>query len=267
MAYSMNKRIDNNSNLAAFLNEVLKSTNVARIMCSPRIFQERDKRMRKESKKNTQRFYQLVLFEMYSHALVSRLNEWVTNICEYIREFNGSWEYYARSKRLSSIDEYGGNPDDYNEDGTIKVDVGHDKLKSYSIISELIYSDNEDLVQDTNAQDLYWIYTFIRANGSFCITDIFKGLKTYKCVDGEMVENNLDDNVFRKVSRQQGSEDMCCQLFSIITLVNRMVNELSKASHTSDNKELLGNVLFDTQAILDMNYLFQLLDIIEESNK
>ena len=49
-------------------------------------------------------YYQILLWEKWLHEIVKRLQEWITTINEYFGEFNGSWEYYALSKRLEFIE-------------------------------------------------------------------------------------------------------------------------------------------------------------------
>ena len=101
-------------------------------------------------------YYLTVLWERWLHGVFNRLLEWADIISTYFDEYNGSWEYYALSKRLEFINEYGSDDnDDYNPDDTIKTtSITHEQLKYHTIFYDL-YHDCVDIVQDTKPDDLY----------------------------------------------------------------------------------------------------------------
>ena len=160
----MIKHIESELPLAVVFNKVISKITVLWIMTRPRIFND----IKGEDgafKMST--YYQILLWEKWLHEVVKRLQEWVTSIVEYFDEFNGCWEYYALSKRLEFIDEYGTDDDeDYNSDGSIKTEgITHEQLKYHTVFSNL-YHDSVDIVQDTKPTDLYPLINAIEASVS-----------------------------------------------------------------------------------------------------
>ena len=149
----MIKHIESELPLAVVFNKVISKITTLWIMTRPRIF---DDTKGEEATFKMITYYQILLWEKWLHEVVKRLQEWVTSIDEYFDEFNGCWEYYALSKRLDFIDEYGTDDDeDYNSDGSIKTEgITHEQLKYHTVFSNL-YHDSVDIVQDTKPTDLY----------------------------------------------------------------------------------------------------------------
>ena len=141
-------------------------------MTRPRIF---DDTKGEEAAFKMITYYQILLWEKWLHEVVKRLQEWITTIDEYFDEFNGSWEYYALSKRLEFIDEFGTDDDeDYNPDGSIKTTgITHEQLKYHTVFYDL-YHDCVDIVQDTKPTDLSPLINTIEANSRVSIIDILQ---------------------------------------------------------------------------------------------
>ena len=60
-----------------------------------------------------------LLFEDYASSFVAKLRQIINTISIYDTEFGFRWKYYASSKRINLIKEYGGDDEDYNKDGSV----------------------------------------------------------------------------------------------------------------------------------------------------
>ena len=156
----MIKQIESEQPLAIAFNKVISKITTLWIMTRPRIF---DDTKGEEATFKMITYYQILLWEKWLHEVVQRLQEWITTIDEYFDEFNGSWEYYALSKRLDFLNEYGGDDEDYNPDGSIKTTgVTHDQLKYHTVFYDL-YHECVDIVQDTHPQDVTFpIFSYLK---------------------------------------------------------------------------------------------------------
>lgn len=116
--YELLSRIDDDSLLANFFNKVLGNLDMARIISAPRTFRHKDD---ENSRYCIDLFYDTCLWEMYLHQFIYKLRGWIKTLDEYLTEFGGSWKYYASSKRIESVNEYGGDDDDDNVEALTSV--------------------------------------------------------------------------------------------------------------------------------------------------
>lgn len=111
LSYEFFETIDHDSSSAFFLNKVFKSMHLARLVSAPKVFGGSDPSVKKKKDRLKEQeyrmFYQTCLFELYAHSLIRKIEDWQKILDEYLNDYSGSWEYYARSKRLESIKEYG----------------------------------------------------------------------------------------------------------------------------------------------------------------
>lgn len=127
--------------LSKAFNRIISDLELLRIMTNPRIFSDSTD---KEAPFRMHNYYLTVLWERWLHGVFNRLLEWADTISTYFDEYNGSWEYYALSKRLEFINEYGSNDDDdYDSDDTITTFADRELFK----VSEMVKAmDNGQLV-------------------------------------------------------------------------------------------------------------------------
>lgn len=264
LSYEFFENIDHESALAKFLNKVFHQLHLIRMISAPMIFNESEKvstKIKGYDSEKMMHFYQTCLFEVYAHSLVRKLEEWRCSIDEYLNQFNGSWEYYARSKRLECIDTYGGEDNDYNEDGSVNTDISVDEIVRYSIILDLIPEDWKDIVLNKNYEDLNFICLQINVNGSFSLREMLNAmgadnLKSYRVSEeGQMIENSEDDEILHKVQERNKSEDVSIQLCSIVMIVTNIIQELKDLPKSEDNKFYFANLLVRIQHIFDMDIL------------
>ena len=257
----MIQHIESEQPLAIAFNKVISKITTLWIMTRPRIF---DDTKGEEAAFKMITYYQILLWEKWMHEVVQRLQEWTTTIDDYFDEFNGSWEYYALSKRLDFLNEFGGDDEDYNADGSIKTtDITREQLKYHTVFSDL-YHDCVDIVQDTHPQDLYPLINAIEANSRVSIIDILqkvsgKEITTYTMGDdGNLRPVTFADRELHKVSEMVEAHDYCLVIYTTALLMERLTNGIETVAKTNtvflDNHDLLRAIQSDAEAILSLNF-------------
>jgi len=256
MKYSRFEPIGSKSNLAMLFDKVLDKLNISRMVYAPKIFEDING---DHYEKSAGMFYETCLWEMYLHGTFKRLHEWKEIITEYIDEFDSNWVYYASSKRIDCIREYGGEPSDYNEDGSIKTDVDNNELLSYSVISDLVFDDWMDIVQDTKTEHLNGLFRAIQIDSGMCIFDFFQSigheLKTYRRDEnGNMVEMTWADKELDKVSKRDFAENLSLYLMYIHMFVRDTIDGIRALDKTNDNERFFTVRLALIQDIIDLKF-------------
>ena len=193
------------------------------------------------------------------------LQEWVTTIDEYFNEFTGSWEYYALSKRLEFIDEFGTDDDeDYNPDGSIKTTgITHEQLKYHTVFYDL-YHDCVDIVQDTMPHDLYPLINTIEANSRVSVIDILQKVSGKEVTaytmgdDGSLRLVTFADRELHKVSEMVEAHDYSQVIYTTALLMKQLTKGIETVAKSEmaflDNHELLRAIQSDAEAILSLNF-------------
>jgi len=261
LSYEFFKKIDESSNLAKFFNTVFSKLDIARMMHAP-VSYDRIKTtegvVENHKEYCASRFYELCLGELYLHSIINNLNRWQKLLEEYNGEFQSSWRYYAMSKRMDLIKEYGGEESDYNEDGSIKTIVNDDCLSGYSIIGDLVNDNCLDIFIETNPEDLYDFASYIVINENINIIDLFektfgKKLTSYRLRDGEMIENTFADEIINKIEKEDSACLTANTLLGVAVSVKSLINNIKKLDKKQDNKDFLSVFLpFEIQNILDL---------------
>jgi len=258
----MIQSIESEQHLAIAFNKVISKITTLWIMTRPRIF---DDTKGEEAAFKMITYYQILLWEKWLHEVVQRLQEWITTIDEYFDEFNGSWEYYALSKRLEFIDEFGTDDDeDYNPDGSIKTTgITQEQLKYHTVFSDL-YHDCVDIVQDTKPTDLAPFINAIEANSRVSVIDILQKVSGKEITaytmgdDGQFRPVTFADRELHKVLEMVEAHDYG----QIIIIVAMLMEQLTKSIETVaksetaffDNHDLLRAIQTDAKAILSLNF-------------
>lgn len=241
--YDFCKKIEDKSNLAALFNRVMEETLFLRITCAPKSFQE----MKEHEEHIVPHFYEMCLCEMWMHRVIDMLREWDKLLEEYFTEFSGSWKFYALSRKIDSIKEYGSADDeDYNEDGSVKNSFPDEKLIPYSIIKELIPGDCKDIVIDSDANDLMVIPNSIMIASQIHVDEIIErvfgeGLTMYKTNEkGDMVPITTIEKSLGKINREANGEELALLMKGIILSLWATCLLVRKAFNpTEDNVEQL----------------------------
>ena len=252
--YGLFERIDDKSALAGFFNSVMKSLQPWRIAVAPCGFEESmDIPLSMD-----ETFCTLCRYEIWMHACVKRLHMIRRTLHEYFTDFHGKWKYYASYNRISCIREYGGEDEDYNEDGSVNADVPNDRLKGYSVVSRLYTDDFRDVAQDAAPSDINGLATLMVAfSGMDFIGEMRKCLgdfPIYKKEGGGMREVNKLEHSMDMVGKQITAEDNSKTMLGIAAGMALITHILKRCSFDDDNKELLHLVDELSEGLLEMDF-------------
>lgn len=265
--YELFTRIEDKSNLASIFNLVLGKLDIVRMTSAPTTFEKGLRDVR-----GIELFYESCLWELYLHGVVDKLNRWKNVLDEYKTEFESSWKYYASSKRIESINEYGGEDGDYNEDGNIRTLNLTDKdLEYYTVIRDLVQDDWRDIVQETKPEHLSGLYSALQTQAKISITDIFKDvsgkeLNMYKQdVNGEMVKMNIADRALSKASDELKAEDLSNTVLFVCHCIQFLIEKIEKLDKFNNNQAELSSINRDIECLLSTNFMG--MDIFNEITK
>lgn len=246
--------------LAKALNQVILKIGTLRIMSYPRKFSDLTGEF---AVFNMLSFYETVLWEQWLHGVFDRLEEWENTINEYFDEYDGSWEYYALSKRLDFINEYGSEDDeDYNPDGSIKTQgITREQLECHTVFSDL-YHDCVDIVQDTNSDDLYSLINAIDANAQISFIDILqraagKKVNSYiKDENGAFRPTTFVDRVQIKVSEMATAISLGKLVYAVAQRMESLTNGIESIYNSNqtfqNNHDELISILTEVSDILHL---------------
>jgi hypothetical protein len=188
-------------------------------------------------------FYELCLMEQYLHSIIHNLTEWQALTTIYAGEFQYSWKYFALSNRMDLIKEYGGEDDDYNEDGSIRTNFSDEELITDTIVAELSDTHTKSIFHSTTPMDCLTMCNMLVFLGANCIIDFLKNssgkpIKTFrKDDDGELIENDWMDEAMHKAAKELAHEDLATILWSVLLAVYALVLQVKDLPKTEDNKE------------------------------
>lgn len=258
--------------LAVYFNKIIGELETVRIFSSPRTFED----TKKENKDYSAIFYQTVLWELWFHGVVERLNEWNEILNEYFSEYEGKWKFYACSKRIESINEYGGEESDYNEDGSIRtLNLTEDDLRHHTALGEMVQDDWRDIVQETTCADLQYMISCLKTHASFSLSDAFKEcfgkeIATYKQDEnGNMVPMSFADKAMDKAVEQYTADGMAIGITLVCEFIQRIIRDIRAMDKFSDNRDKLIQIHKDVRNILDFNLdeVSYVKEMLEEERK
>lgn len=249
MIRQLTKKIDDDSLIASFFNTCLKGCNTAMIFSAPRTFTQHD---------GNYIYCSCLLFEDYASSFVAKLRQIINTISIYDTEFGFRWKYYASSKRINLIKEYGGDDEDYNKDGSvITLGIPDEKLASYSVVADLYEENVIDNVQDTMPRDLQRITTIMQMNASTTITDMFEQaigktvLPSKVDEDGNIKYMSRMDVEMGKAINKADADTQIQMLYLTCGAMQYILTCIKNLSKTKDNKEELLYIRDFTTKILN----------------
>jgi hypothetical protein len=269
-SYEFFKTIDHDSELSRLVNMAFGKLLLARLVSAPQTYPRDDKWTDEEMMSRARQvgmFYNLCLGELYLHSIFINLTRWTELANKYNTEFEGSWKFYATSKRMESIKEYGGEDHDYNSDGTIRTLTTNTELEGYSVIGDLIHDDWRDIFLQTKPFDLYTIYTGIALQAEISIPDMFKSvtdkeIKSYRQTeDGKMIENTWADEVMIKAEGQLAAEQIINMLYSAVCAVCGLIEEVRSLNKADDNKAFFLSLPGRIQNIFNLKIKMKQMDL------
>lgn len=270
--YDIMCRVEEDCILAVYFNKVINELDTVKILFAPKTFED----TKKENRDFADRFYQSCLWELWFHHSLSRLHKWDNTLNEYFSEYEGKWKFYACSKRLESINEYGGEESDYNEDGSIRtLNLTEDDLIHHTVLGEMVQDDWRDIVQETTCADLQYMITCLKAHASFSLPDAFKEffgkeITTYKQDEnGNMAPMSFADKAMDKAVEQYTADGMAASITLVCEFIQRIIRDIRAMDKFSDNTNKLIQIHKDVRNILDFNLceVSYVEEMLEEERK
>jgi len=254
IGYDFHTPVEGDSKLSVLFNSILKRLNCIRIMSCPHTFYPG------KQHEMAIMFYNVCLCELYFHGVVNKLTEWKTLSQEYQKEFGSSWKYYAASRRLELIEKYGGEDSDYNEDGSIKTEVGEETLASYSILHDLVHG-GTDIVTDTVLFDLSTVISMIETDAKFDVIEVLSSVSgvdipTYReDADGNIVKQTWVDNALVKAEKEDKADVMVNMLSGVVASIQCIVCKVKSMDAACDNKEFFPWLDESIDRVFDLDFI------------
>lgn len=249
---------ESKTQLAQLFNAVMDRTNTVRLFLAPSSTSIVDCKSVEGLEMEAfyaQEFYNLCLAEIYFHQVIKYLTEWKEMAMQYNDEFAGKWKYYALSKHIELIKEFGGEDEDYNDDGSIRTEFTDEELAHSAIVNEM--RDFNDIFLTADYSLLMGIYDILLNNSELDIQKIFSQLgnpiKTYRHgKDGEMIENTWVDEIELSSCRQNECDMLADTLLSAQKAVVKLVKEVKSLKVFTNNTRFFAKLPGRIEAILDL---------------
>ena len=187
-------------------------------------------------------FYEMCLLEKYLHSIIDNLSEWLSLTKKYANEFQYSWKYFAISHRIDLINEFGGDENDYNDDGSIRTDFTDEELIDYTIVTELANPNFRSIFLSTTPVNCLNSCLMISYLGTNCIFDFLKEktgkpIRTFrKDEHGRLVENDWMDEAMQKAENEIAHNKIADMFWSVLLNVYALLEKVKKLPKTEDNK-------------------------------
>jgi hypothetical protein len=249
--YSIPERIEGNEPLVKFANSVLEKTEMLRIVTAP----SSTARFKDINPYSIENFYHCCMLETYFHSAIEHLRKWKEDAIKYNTEFQGSWKYYAIADRLDCIKEYGGEEDDYNEDGSVRTKWSNKELEGSSILYS--WRAYNDIFLSSKVTDFARVSTLIQVESKLSIVDFFrtqgKELTTYKKdAQGNMIPQDWADEQMSKAKSEFVADNMVDFLTLFVKNCRTIIDQVEKLPYNKDHKDFFASLPNRIDAILDL---------------
>lgn len=249
--YEFPQKIEGSGFLVEFANIVLDKTTSIRIFTAPSTTAS----FKDINAGSIESFYQCCMLETYLHSAIEHLRKWKSDAQKYNNEFEGSWKYYAIADRLRSIKEYGGEDDDYNEDGSIREKVSDKELKYSSLLES--WRGYNDIFLSSKAPDFTRVSSLIQVENKLSIVDFFrdqgKELTSYKKdVHGNMVAMDWADEQMSNARKEFVADGMVDFLTLFVKNCRIIIDQVEKLPYNKDHKDFFGSLPNKIDAIFEL---------------
>ena len=243
MQYINTSDIEETCNYDKLMNRFMNSFRTAAIIMTPRTFE--DLRRQTGLSMALGHFTNILCVEWLRESS-KRLRKWDEIIKNYFDEFNGAWKFYAASKRLDMINEYGADEDDYDDNGKIKkCGLTDEELSHYTVLVDLYDPSFRDIIQDFEPGDAYNFISAIKADASLDLRDAFgkRDIPVYSYdEEGELRKMTSEEMDLRKIEREVNASDLSTifvNVCSVLWYICREFEKYEKEHNCEDNKEFL----------------------------
>ncbi len=271
--YEFFKEVEPNTQLLKFFNMVFDELGTLRLVSCPDMHTYKDLYgNRAEIQNSAILYFETCLLELYLHSIPQYLSRWKEMAEKYNTEFNGSWKYYALDDKRSLIEEYGGEDDDYDADGSIRTDFTDDELKACSIVTQMV--DHNHIFLTTQPWHLATVYKALQSKSEFNVFKVLekvsggKRLKTYrKGANGEMIENTWEDERLKEATDQYVADSIAEILCSVVTAVSLLVTRVEELRYNKDNKKFFATLPSHIDDIMELRIKMYTTEGVEKGGQ
>ena len=271
------KTIESDDKLAEFINKMLGKVNVLYHCTSPNNFSlsEFKETLNIPTDENIDRininslsFYHFCVIEKNLLNLHRNIIESIECIDEYFDKFQGSWKYFSTQRRIEMIEEFGGDEEDFNNEGGVIYIETEDVLKDYNFLNTLNYyilnksKDNEmneysckNSIGENTINDYSFLITGLENSGNNFITDFFRekgiDLPVYTFQDNEFKKLSFADEIELNIKTLIRTDE-------IIEIFKMIINK------THEISDLYSSLKFNDDNTKDLKKLRKILsDLLE----
>jgi len=249
-------KITEKNTLDKFFNFCFKKNSTLTMMSEPRSYSIHIERKldRKNMSMMAEMFYENECIHQWSRYISSTIEKHLSEIKRYNTEFNGNWRDYAITNRLETIEEWGGEPDDYLDDTDIIIPAQNDdKLASYSIVSDLQESD----LKPVNVDIFRTFINGLRKNEDlnlFGPKGPLSEINRYiKKADGTMEVMSYGDKITSQIINENQCNKLADIFDSLLLKMNTVFGKLEMIKDKKHNKQFFINLEQDLTKILELD--------------
>lgn len=257
MINEFNKRIRKQYPLSELFDKILEKLDILRIMSAPNSFE-----LFKRRHNSSELYYRVSLVEFYFHTVINTLEDLDKTILKYLDKYpNEHWRKFAMDDKLEAIEEYGGEDEDYTEEGTVKSYFSDDELIHFSFPSRL-RGLMPNIVSDTQHVDLSIAYNILENENKFNAKNILSeffntNIETYsEDENGDIKKVDWAEERLIEAQEQFRSDTLYGTLKMFMLYLIGLVNDIKNLDPTEDNKDVFVTIRHNIERILNLNLSF-----------
>ncbi len=265
------ERIESDTKLAQLFNAYMSENFTIQMMFDPFRYSMAEYNRERVFEEKQIQFAEEIAFQYHIltnslHSIHNNVLEAVKAINKYQNEFGSDWKYFASTKRIEDINEYGGMDSDFNEKGEVIFRDDNESLKYSTIHHELglriEYEETDsrgEFIGTSDPSDFERFSNIIKNSNDFDPLSFFreqgKEIPVYtQGEDGEMKPLSTIDRI-----EMEMNEDIIngriVELFNLVLLDCQGVSKYFQSINPfSDSKEQYAELLNRLETILNLNY-------------
>lgn len=257
------KRVEDTCYLAKLFNIVIKKVNIVRLASTPELAFTDDELSDEEKLMNHTMFYESCIWELYMHGVMDKLESWKNLLHDYLNEYQGSWKYYASSRRMQSLRENGAEQADFDDDGKIRTEgLSNEELEYYTLKEQMIGDDVDvhDVAVKAYPSDLKHLYTSFTINSKIDISElirVFTGKNPPLYTEdgnGNMVEMTFAQRMQQKALVDVAADEILKMIVGAAYEFRSMVDFLKGLDAFQDNRDELASFRNRIDRFMDLDF-------------
>ncbi|MFW5848011.1 MAG: hypothetical protein ACOCVF_03765 [bacterium] len=214
------------------------------------------------------KYYKLLIAENSLNSLYRYTIDIYEELLKYKTEHNFDWIDYASTNRINSINEYGGEDEDYDENGEIIFSTDYKYLKNYTLIRELKFSLGEEFrgpsFGTSTSEDYLSTSIVVEKQTDMCPFKFFRSqgsnINLHVLKDGEMVHLSEADRIEREMNEDIRNKTVVQFFNKAIDKTVDIKEQILNLNDKKNNKKQINNIINQLEDLLNLNYNFDDVD-------